>query len=118
MTQQFGQALMWSSSFFRSSAPSDSSRKSDSSAKNCLQVSKGILHLFLEESGQFISKLQARPQQPALHGGAGKPAGSAPAFTLRGLPLPAPPSLVDGGAAAQPAPVRRGAGYPSLSNAA
>src|SRR5260370_40638968 len=69
MTQQFGQALMWSSSFFRSSAPSDSSRKSDSSAKNCLQVSKGILHLFLEECGQFISKLQARPQQPALHGG-------------------------------------------------
>src|SRR5260370_13852610 len=69
MTQQFGQALMWSSSFFRSSAPSDSSRKSDSSAKNCLQVSKGILHLFLEECSQFISKLQARPQQPALHGG-------------------------------------------------
>src|SRR5260370_41857711 len=72
MTQQFGQALMWSSSFFRSSAPSDSSRKSDSSAKNCLQVSKGILQLFLEECGQFISKLQARPQQPALHGGGWK----------------------------------------------
>src|SRR5260370_34429225 len=72
MTQQFGQALMWSSSFFRSSAPSDSSRKSDSSAKHCLQVSKGILHLFLEECGQFIAKLQARPQKSALHRRDGK----------------------------------------------
>src|SRR5436190_13935628 len=67
MTQQLGRALMWSSSFLRSSRPSDSSRKSDSSARNCLQVSKGILHLFLEERGQFISKLQPRSQQPALH---------------------------------------------------
>src|SRR5260370_11673887 len=87
MTQQFGQALMWSSSFFRSSAPSDSSRKSDSSAKNCLQVSKGILHLFLEECGQFISKLQARPQQPALHGGECKNHEHHPFLGSRALPI-------------------------------
>src|SRR6266542_1951233 len=72
ITQQFGHALMWSSSFFRSSRLIDSSRKSDNSDKNCLQVSKGVLHLSLEERGQFISKLQARSQQPALHGGDGK----------------------------------------------
>src|ERR1700722_17933809 len=49
MTQQFGQSLMWSFSFLRSSALSDSSRKSDSSARNCLQVSKWVLHFSFEE---------------------------------------------------------------------
>src|SRR5215472_14041073 len=67
MTQQFGHSARCASSLARISALVFSSRNSLSSARNCLHVSKGVVPLALEEAGQFVAQLEARPQKPALN---------------------------------------------------
>src|SRR5580658_10172270 len=67
-TQQFGHSLRCRSSLVRISPLVFSSRKSLSSARNSLHVSKGVISLAFEETRQFVAQLQPGPQQAALHG--------------------------------------------------
>src|SRR4051812_38963955 len=73
MTQQFGHSVICFSSFVRISLSRASSRKSLNSLKKSLHVSKGIISLALEESGQLFAQLQSCPQEPALDGRYGEP---------------------------------------------
>src|SRR5580704_2105429 len=66
-TQQFGHSARCLSSLARISPLVFSSRKSLSSARNSLHVSKGVVSFALEETREFIPQLQAGPKQAALH---------------------------------------------------
>src|ERR1700733_9333064 len=66
-TQQFGHSARCLSSLTRISPLVVSSRKSLSSARNSLHVSKGVVSLAFEETRQFVPQLQPRPKQAALH---------------------------------------------------
>src|SRR6478735_690899 len=66
ITQQLGHSVMCVSSLARISESSDSSRKSLSSRKKSLQVSKGVVSFALEESCQLLTQLQAGAEQPAF----------------------------------------------------
>src|SRR5438045_1030292 len=65
-TQQFGHSAKCRSSLLRRSVRVFSSRKSLSSARNSLHVSKGVISLALEEPREFIAQLQAGAEQAAL----------------------------------------------------
>src|SRR5438105_15675943 len=67
-TQQFGHSARWRSSLARRSALVLSSRKSLSSARNSLHVSKGVVSLAFEKTRESVPQLQAGAQQTALHG--------------------------------------------------
>src|SRR5271168_1045215 len=67
-TQQFGHSARWRSSLARISDSVFSSRKSLSSAKNSLHVSKGVVSFAFEETREFVAQLEARAQQAAFHG--------------------------------------------------
>src|SRR6266851_3940415 len=69
MTQQFGHSAMCRSSFVRISASVFSSRKSVSSARNSLHVSKGVVSFALEKTREFVAQLQSGAKQSALDGG-------------------------------------------------
>src|SRR5665213_1621526 len=69
MTQQFGHSDTCRSSFERMSASVFSSRYSESSSRNSLHVSKGVVSFALEETRKFVAKLQAGAQQAALDRG-------------------------------------------------
>src|SRR5580698_1645854 len=72
MTQQFGHSAMCASNLERNSASVRSSRKSLSSCRKSLHVSKSVVPLALEIAGQFLAQLQTGPEQPAFHRRHGK----------------------------------------------
>src|SRR5580704_16994329 len=72
ITQQLGHSAMCASSLERNSASVRSSRKSLSSWRKSLHVSKGVVPLALEITGQFLAQLLTGPAQPAFHRRHGK----------------------------------------------
>src|SRR5580698_4578411 len=68
-TQQLGHSTRCCSRFARSSPAVFSSRKSVSSDRNCLHVSKGVISFAFEETREPVAQLQPGAQQAALHRG-------------------------------------------------
>src|ERR1035441_3590930 len=66
-TQQFGHSARCRSSLVRISDSVFSSRKSLSSARNSLHVSKGVVSFAFEKTREFIAQLEARAKQAAFH---------------------------------------------------
>src|SRR4051794_4261896 len=75
ITQQFGHSVMCVSSFARISASRFSSRKSLSSRRKSLQVSKGVVSLAFENSRQLLAELQAGAEKAAFYRRDRKPEG-------------------------------------------
>src|ERR1700735_2453841 len=65
-TQQFGHSARWRSSLVRTSNSVFSSRKSLSSARNSLHVSKGVVSFAFEKPREFVAQLEPRAKQTAL----------------------------------------------------